>query len=118
MVGLLESEISTNTLYQIAEKAKLSFKENCDRAIIIDLLIKKITEVEAKSTEDLLKMNYDQIMAYFESYSIGNNDLMKIMNELNYKVGSEDKKHLRSFVARQISETALFSSVASHGGNG
>ncbi len=37
------------------------------------------------------------------------------MKELNYKVVSEDKKHLRKFIARQISETALFSKVASRG---
>jgi hypothetical protein len=37
------------------------------------------------------------------------------MKELNYKVSTEDKRHLRRFVARQISETALFSTVASRG---
>ncbi len=57
-------------------------------------------------------MNYDQLIDYFSNVSPSNTELLRVMNELNYKVSAEDKKHLRKYVARQISETALFARVA------
>ena len=84
---------------------------------IIDSIIDAMSSIDLKSTDELLKMSYDNLIQYFTAAAPSNEALLRIMKELNYKVGSEDKRNLRRFVARQISETALFSSVASRNQN-
>ncbi|MCK2054790.1 hypothetical protein [Methylobacterium sp. 37f] len=112
VAGLLESDVNTSVLKTIATKEKLARVPTNSRMELINMLVDHVTQSSLKPTETLMRMSYDELLSYFNEAGPSTESLMKIMKELNYKVGSEDKKHLRRFVARQISETALFSNVA------
>lgn len=112
IAGLEASDLTKEDLLEIASKTKKRFDEESDRSYLIDELVSSLNRVDLKSTDELLQMSYEDLVSYFSEVSPSNEDLMKVMKELNYKVSAEDKKHLRRFVARQISETALFANVA------
>ncbi|MBY3531850.1 hypothetical protein HFN68_02660 [Rhizobium laguerreae] len=112
IAGLEASDLTREDLLEIASKTKKRFDEESDRSYLIDELVSSLNRVDLKSTDELLQMSYEDLVSYFSEVSPSNEDLMKVMKELNYKVSAEDKKHLRRFVARQISETALFANVA------
>lgn len=117
IAGLEASDLTKEDLLEIASKTRKRFDENCDRSYLIDELVSSLNKVDLKPTDELLQMSYEDLVDYFAEVSPSNDDLMKVMKELNYKVSAEDKKHLRRFVARQISETALFANVATRNGD-
>ncbi|MBM7324794.1 hypothetical protein JS562_17025 [Agrobacterium sp. S2] len=117
IAGLEASDLTREDLLEIASKTKKRFDENSDRSNLIDELVSSLNRVDLKPTDELLQMSYEDLVDYFAEVSPSNDDLMKVMKELNYKVSAEDKKHLRRFVARQISETALFANVATRNGD-
>ena len=117
IAGLEASDLTKEDLLEIASKTRKRFDENSDRSYLIDELVSSLNRVDLKPTDELLQMSYEDLVDYFAEVSPSNDDLMKVMKELNYKVSAEDKKHLRRFVARQISETALFANVATRNGD-
>lgn len=111
--GLKASDIDLKSIRALAIKVCGRGVISDDRDHMIDAIVEKLGETTLKPTDELMGMSFEELESYFTKVSPSNDDLMKIMKELNYKVSAEDKKHLRRFVARQISETALFSRVAS-----
>lgn len=110
--GLLASQVSTAALLKISGKLDLRLPKEAERGDLIDQLISHVASPPLKPTDELMTMNYDQLLDYFSDTAPSNAELLRVMKELNYKVSAEDKKHLRRYVARQISETALFARVA------
>jgi hypothetical protein len=117
IAGLCASEIRIDLFRSLALKSKLDVNYNAPYSDLIEEMVDILSKNNLKNTDDLLRMSYEELVQYFSDASPSNEDLMKIMKELNYKVSAEDKKHLRRFVARQISETALFANVASRSGD-
>ncbi|TAV90450.1 hypothetical protein [Rhizobium leguminosarum] len=117
IAGLEASDLTREDLLEIASKTRKRFDDHSDRSYLIDELVSSLNRVDLKPTDELLQMSYEDLVDYFAEASPSNDDLMKVMKELNYKVSAEDKKHLRRFVARQISETALFANVATRNGD-
>ena len=111
--GLKASDLDTRSIRPLVIKICGRESVSDDRDVMIDHIVGKLSETTLKPTDDLMTMSFDDLELYFAKVSPSNDELMKIMKELNYKVSAEDKKHLRRFVARQISETALFAKVAS-----
>ena len=111
--GLRVSDISIETLRDLATKVNQKASKLAGRDELIEILISLPRKAPLKPTSELMTMNYDELVHYFNDVAPSSEDLLKVMKELDYKVSAEDKKHLRRFVARQISETALFSRVAS-----
>ncbi|RFB81420.1 hypothetical protein [Methylovirgula sp. 4M-Z18] len=112
--GLRESDVvQYDSLIELAEKSKIKIWTDISHHELVELLIQSVHAVKIKSIDELMEMDYDHLIRYFSETAPSNSALLKIMKDLNYKVSAEDKKHLRRFVARQISETALFSKVAS-----
>jgi hypothetical protein len=111
--GLVASDIDDKNLIQVARKLKLPVERSAARDLLVDQIIDHYSAKILRPIDDLMKMSFDELVVHFTEANVSGQELMNIMKELNYKVGSEDKKNLRSFVARQISETALFSNVAS-----
>jgi hypothetical protein len=111
--GLRASEMSLESLRDLATKVKLTAYQDITREELIDRLVESAKSTDIKPIDDLMQMTYDELIQYFADTAPSSITLLNIMKELNYKVSAEDKKHLRKFVARQISETALFSRVAS-----
>jgi hypothetical protein len=110
--GLLESELLTLDLRKLAAKLKLKVPQKASRTELIAELVAWVERGVLKPIPELLEMNYEQLVEYFNEVSPSNEELVRILNELDYKVSSEDRRHLKRFAARQISETALFARVA------
>lgn len=110
--GILASSVSNSALWKIANKLGLHLSQEAAKPEVVDRLLEHMESPTLKPTDELMTMNYDQLLDYFSNASPSNVELLRIMKELNYKVSAEDKKSLRKYVARQISETALFARVA------
>ena len=110
--GLKLSKLTDKDLLAITFKLKLRQDFSESRDTTIEKIVHHFEVKEIKRVDDLLKMEYNELINYFNDVNASNEDLLKVMKELNFKVGAEERKHLRNFVARQISETALFSKVA------
>jgi hypothetical protein len=117
LAGLQASNIEHEVFTEIATKAKVILPTDASRNATIQGLVDSLIKKDLKPTDALLKMSYEELVQYFNEMGPTNDQLLKIMKDLNFKVGSEDKRHLRRFVARQISETALFASVALRNGD-
>lgn len=113
VAGLLASDIDIRSIRVLTVKICGREAVSEERDQMINRIVEKLGETTLKPTDELMSMSFDELESYFSKVAPSNDDLMKVMKELNYKVSAEDKKHLRRFVARQISETALFSRVAS-----
>jgi hypothetical protein len=116
--GLKASDVTVDALRELALKSHALLEESSidDRERAIDLLVNSISKSEIKPLEELMEMSFDQLVNYFESVRVSSDELMKLVKQLNFKVGAEDRKHLKKYVARQISETALFTKVAGREG--
>lgn len=114
--GLKASDLSIDQIVEFAQKTHAKFDKSYSREKLIEAVVEELSRPGLKPLEELSRMSFDQLLKYFDSIRVSNEDLLQLMKDLNYKVGAEDKKHLRKYVARQISETALFSRVASREG--
>ncbi|MCB9946232.1 MAG: hypothetical protein H6842_00230 [Rhodospirillaceae bacterium] len=113
IAGLRASEMTKDVFRDLAAKSNITVSQSMTRDELVRNLVEGLTRTEIKPLQDLMKMSYEDLVKYFSDAALPNSALLDIMKELNYKVSAEDRKHLRRFVARQISETALFSDVAS-----
>jgi len=112
--GLNASGISDEMLAELASKANVSVSREGEfaRSEAIAVLVKSFAKADLKPIEDLMQMSFEQLVDYFDSTKVSNSELLKLMKQLDFRVGAGDKRHLKKFVARQISETALFARVA------
>jgi hypothetical protein len=60
--------------------------------------------------DELYKMDYDQLIDYFDEVDADTKDFLALLEEMGFR---RHKGKLKDFVARQICETALFLKVAS-----
>jgi hypothetical protein len=110
--GLKASDISLDEARSLAQGLAIKLENLDERDGIIDAIISESGRVGIKPIEELLKMSFEEISSYFDSARVSNTELLELMKQMNYKVSSEDKKSLKRFAARQISETARFAKVA------
>jgi len=115
IAGLRASDISEDDLRELAKRLRIDRCDKLNRDQLIDSLVRATRSNELKPIEELMQMTYDELIQYFDETAPSNSALLNIMRDLDYKVSAEDRKHLRKYAARQISETALFSDVARNG---
>lgn len=113
--GLLHSAISNRSLIALARRLGEEVASDEARERIVSRLVQKMEEARLLPLEKLMTMSFDDLEQHFAQVNPSSDELLKLMKQLDYRVSSADKKHLRRFAARQISETALFSSVAGRG---
>ena len=111
-VGLSASDHTLEDFQRLATAEELRDIDSFEREDLIAAIIESLTKKELLPLDKLIKMPYDELLAHFKIVSPSNSELINLMAELGYNVSAEDKKHLRRSVARQLSETALFSDVA------
>jgi hypothetical protein len=114
--GLIDSKIETRSLRSLARRLGADPTPEEDRNELARLLVQKVEDESLLPLEQLMQMSFEELEDHFARTAPSTEDLMRLMKQLDYKVSSADKKHLRRFAARQISETALFSTVAGRNG--
>jgi len=63
--------------------------------------------------DELYKLDYDQLIDYFDEVDADTKDFLLLLEEMGFK---RHRGKLKDFVARQITETALFLQIANSGG--
>ncbi len=115
--GLKASDVPTRHLRDLSVEADASLGKASNRDAIVEGLVGALSRPMLKPVPELMTMSFEDILKYFELVRIPNVELLRLASELNLKVGTEERKHLRRFMARQISENALFSRVANRDNN-
>jgi hypothetical protein len=110
--GLLHAEVSTKALISLARRMGDEPSNEIDRSKVIDTLLDRAEGEKLLPLNQLMEMSFEELEDHFARVKPSADDLLRVMKQLDYKVSSSDKKNLRRFAARQISETALFSNVA------
>jgi hypothetical protein len=110
--GLEYSNLTVAELREIAENLGAKVPARSNRSHLAHLIATASSKVIDKSTDELLSMCYDDLFRYFEDVKPSRQEVMKILTELDFDPGSEAKKSLYKYAARQISETGLFKRVA------
>jgi hypothetical protein len=113
VAGLVASNVPSAEVRKLLSRGRKQQELAPDeRNELMAALVDSIYKPPLKPVSELMSMGYDELLEYFSKTGASNADLMGVLKELNYHASSDDKRHLRRYVARQISETALFTDVA------
>jgi len=110
--GLSKSNISISELRDLLATQGFKAPKNIKKIeLITELLFGSVKRVE-KPLDDLLKMEFDELLRYFRVVRPSRKELLALLSELDFHPGSEDQKSLYKYAARQIVETGMFKRVA------
>lgn len=112
IAGLERSDLTVSDLFELASHHGVAVDKKMRRSDIINELInRKFVRIE-KGTEELLAMDYRALKKYFEDKKVSRTELLKLLSEFDIYPGSEAKKNLVNFVAREISDLGMYDRVA------
>lgn len=112
--GLRDSDVSLAELIDIARARGLPLAPKPTRDEVANELAYENVKKLEKSPEDLARMSHADISDYFEKKKPTIREILEILQNLGIRPGSEDRKHLMRFAAREIAEIGVFQRVA-HG---
>lgn len=110
--GLENGEVTQSELRELAMGYNISTTSKAKRTDIIRQIIDVLDKRIEKTVPEMLGMNYDELIAFFEDVRPSKRELLVLLSELEFNPGSEAKKSLYKYAARQISETGMFQRVA------
>ncbi len=112
IAGLEDSKLTVSELFELASHYGLSVEKKMRRSDIINELINwKFVRID-KTTEELLAMGHDDLKRYFENTKVSRTELLNLLSQFDIQPGSEAKKNLLDFVAREISDLGMYERVA------
>lgn len=110
--GLDKSILTVADLRNILKEMGKELPSKARRKDIISEIIFGATKRIDAPIEELLAMNADMLLSYFEEKRPSRTELLKLLGELDFHPGSEAQKSLYKYAARQIAETGMFQRVA------
>ncbi|WP_333630744.1 hypothetical protein [Agrobacterium cavarae] len=111
-VGLDKSTLTVAELRNLLKDMGKEVPSKARRRDIISEIIFGATKRIDAPIEELLAMNADMLLSYFEEKRPSRTELLKLLGELDFHPGSEAQKSLYKYAARQIAETGMFQRVA------
>ena len=112
IAGLEGSDLTVSDLYELASRYGGAVDKKMRRSDIINELINREFVRIEKSIEELLAMDYGHLKKYFGDKKVSRTELLKLLSEFDIRPGSEAKKNLVEFVAREISDLGMYERVA------
>ena len=112
--GLRDSKISLGELIDLARGRGLPLAPKPTRDEIANELAYEQVQKLDKSADDLTQMSQADLLNYLEKKKPTIREISDLLKQLGIRPGSEDKKHLIRFAAREIAEIGMFQRVA-HG---
>lgn len=112
--GLRESDLSLAELTDLAKARGLPLAPKPTRDEIANELAYENLQKVDKNSNDLVHMPTADLLSYLEKKRPTLRELLSILSDLGIRPGSEDRKHILRFAAREISEIGMFQRVA-HG---
>jgi chromosome partitioning protein len=112
IAGLEGSDLTIADMREIAEKCGVTVGRQKKRSEIVRRIVASLSKRIDKSVEDLMKMSYDELRRYFSETHPSREELLEILLNLDIRPGSEGKRNLLEFAAREISDIGMFARVA------
>lgn len=113
--GLRESQLSLHDLVRLATSQRLPMSPKPSRQELANELAYAGVKKLDRNLEMLLAMTKSELVEYLTRKKPTISELMKLLEELGIRPGSDDRKNLLRFVAREISETGLHQRVSRGG---
>lgn len=111
-MGLDKSFLTVAELRKILGEMGRELPAKAKRKDVISEIIFGATKRIDAPIEQLMSMNADMLLSYFEEKRPSRTELLKLLGELDFHPGSEAQKSLYKYAARQIAETGMFQRVA------
>lgn len=112
--GLERGHVTLNELRELAANMQVKTPSKISRKDLIGALISKASQRIDRNLQELLLMDSNELLNYFEKVRPGKAELLSILNELDFHPGGEAQKGLYKYAARQIAETGMFQRVAAN----
>ena len=110
--GLEKGSVTVSELRHLAEGFNVKPAPKANRKDLVAALVAKASQRIDKSVQELLGMNAEELLDYFERVRPSKAELLSVLGELDFHPGSEAQKGLYKYAARQIAETGMFQRVA------
>jgi hypothetical protein len=110
--GLERGSVTVAELHSLLTAQGISMPSKIRKSELIAELLSGYQRKIDKSVDELLRMDTQSLVAYFEEVRPSRKELLAILGELNFQPGAEDQKSLYKYAARQIGETGMFQRVA------
>lgn len=112
--GLERSHLTVGELRQLAIEINAKLPSKSNRKDLVGAIISKASQRIDLSVQELLAMDSNDLLGYFEKVRPSKAELLAVLNELDFHPGSEAQKGLYKYAARQIAETGMFQRVATN----
>lgn len=110
--GLDKSFLTVAELRALLKEMGKDLPTKTRRKDLISEIIYGATKRIDAPIDELMSMNADALLSYFEEKRPSRAELLKLLGELDFHPGSEAQKSLYKYAARQIAETGMFQRVA------
>ena len=112
VAGLENSPYTVSDLYKLGDESGASVHGKMKRTDLVNELVNRKTLQIKVPPEELMLMKHQELKSYFEENRVSTTELLKLLSELGITPGSEAKKNLTDFAAREISELGMYKRVA------
>ena len=110
--GLEQSLLSNDDLREILAGVGGGSKTKRTRKEMASEIISRVNQKIDKPVEELMDMDSDSLLRYFEDRRPSKEELLRLLSGLDFHPGSKAQEQLYRYAATQLSETGLFSRVA------
>lgn len=110
--GLERSNLTIEDLCKLASRYGVSVEQKMRRTDIINEIINgKLVRID-KTIDELLAMDHGNLKELLENRKVSRTELLSLLTEFDIYPGSEAKKNLVEFAAREISDLGMYERVA------
>lgn len=110
--GLKDSHIPLKDLIDMAKARGLPLLAKPTRDEVANELAYENVKKIDKALDELMQMTPADLLGYLEKTKPTVSELLEVLGQLGIKPGSEDRKHLIRFTAREISDTGMYQRIA------
>jgi len=107
--------MTVDALRKVAHSLGVKVAEKATRNTIVDELIRVANRRIDKPMDELMAMDREQLVRYFESVDAEPPELLDILRQLDLSPRKESRRGLIELAAREISETGRFQRIAGKG---
>lgn len=112
LAGLDKSDLTIAELRFLLEEQGKTLPTKASRKELVTEVLQSAANCIKKPLDELLALTGEEILKYFESVRPSQNELLALLRQLGFRPGSDAKKSLYKYAARQLSETGMFQRVA------
>ena len=112
IAGLEASNLTVSELFELASPHSSNVDKKMKRNEVINELINQKNVRIGKHMDELLAMDQISLKKYFEEQKVSRTELLNLLSKIDIRPGSNDKKNLTNFAAREISDLGMYQRVA------